>query len=60
MVLEDGVDLCVDMFYQINRGIMESAKTYTKEESLQIFVSAGILDKEGDFTDPYPESGEVC
>lgn len=28
-------------------------KKYTKEESLQFFVRAGILDKDGNFTAPY-------
>jgi hypothetical protein len=28
-------------------------KKYTKEESLQIFIRAGILDKDGNFTAPY-------
>ncbi len=63
MVLEDGVDLCVNMFYmdrytRSTKEIMESAKKalkkkYTKEESLQVFISAGILDKDGNFTPPY-------
>lgn len=38
--------------------ILESAeralkKEHTREESLQIFISAGILDKDGNFTAPY-------
>lgn len=28
-------------------------KKHTKEESLQFFVKAGILDKDGNFTAPY-------
>lgn len=41
-----------------NKEILELAeenlkKKYTKEESLQIFISAGILDKDGNFTAPY-------
>lgn len=38
--------------------ILESAekalkKEHTKEESLRIFISAGILDQDGNFTAPY-------
>lgn len=31
----------------------ELKKKHTKEESLQMFVRAGILDKDGNFTAPY-------
>lgn len=31
----------------------ELKKKYSKEESLQMFISAGILDKDGNFTEPY-------
>lgn len=41
-----------------NKEILELAeknlkRKYTKEESLQIFIRAGILDKDGKFTAPY-------
>lgn len=30
----------------------DSKKKYTKEESLQFFIKAGMLDKDGNFTAP--------
>jgi len=48
----------MDRYTRSNREIMESIerdlkKKYTKEESLQFFVRAGILDRDGNFTTPY-------
>jgi hypothetical protein len=33
----------------------EAEKTCTKEEALQKFIRAGILDKDGNYTEPYKD-----
>jgi len=48
----------MDRYTRSNKKIMESIerdlkKKYTKEGSLQFFVRAGILDRDGNFTTPY-------
>lgn len=48
----------MDRYARSYKEIMESIerdlkRKYTKEESLQMFIRAGILDKDGNFTAPY-------
>lgn len=46
---EKEFQLLMDLFKE------EAEKTYTKEEALQTFVRAGILDRDGKYTEPYKD-----
>jgi hypothetical protein len=38
---------------------LEKAKHYTKEEALAVLIRAGLLDKDGNFTEPYKHLATV-
>jgi hypothetical protein len=45
----------IKLHMELAERLLQEAKTWTKEQALASLVSAGILDENGEYTQPYKE-----